>query len=444
MKRILLWFGRLACFFALFSLLVLFADTYLHQMDAVTSMTLEQMKARDDIELCFVGSSTARNHLNPALITQLTGKRTFDAAIMGASLQASIAIAEELLRTNHPQWIVLVVDGFNFETAKEDSLTEPILMPHLTSLRTKLRYYVNLCREDGAWIDRLFLFREYGILAPAEISKNFGLIYDTEATFERIKGGLGPGITYMGDGYLRNTSGDKPDEQIRQLMIARDEPYDYQLLDPSLRMLREIMSLCEDAGIELLVLITPNHTAQMLSERDLLPYTDSLIAFCHENNLPLFNLAYAKPELLPCLDSYYYDLYHFDGEGSDIFSSAFARLFNLYLDGGDVEALAYRSGQEYRDSVDFITNVWFTHDAETHAFTADCNRGTFVEPEYRYALVDENGAWTTLRDYDTDPTFVFDVPDGCALRVFARPRGDASATPVWYDYPTDYEVYFGA
>lgn len=432
---------RSACFFALFALLVLFAAIFLHKMDAVSSMTLEEMKARSDIELCLVGSSTARNHFNPARITELTGKRAFNAAIMGASLQADIAIIEELLRTNSPRYIALVVDAYNFDTAKEDSLTEAILMPHLSTGATRLRYYLNLCREDGAYIDRLLLFRMNGEFSPARVIRNIGLRFRTAKTFARLGDDVTPGARYMGEGYLRSTLSEPPDRQVRQLCIATGERYPYPLMDGSVRMLREIMALCEDAGAQLLIVITPNLTAHMLAERDLLPYTDSLIAFCRENALPLLNLAYARPELMPCLDPYYTDFYHLGGEGSDILTDAFARLFSLYLAGEDTQALCYPNSDAYLSAIDWITNVWLTCDAQT--FTAECNRGSQVTPLYRYVLLARDGAETLLRDFDPDPSFTYDLPKDTVLRVYAKPAGNASAASVYYDYPTDYIVSFG-
>ena len=98
--------ARLAGFFACLALLILFANTHLLQTDTVAYLTLREMKARSDIELAIVGSSVVRDHFDPALITEETGKTTFCAAVPCASLPADIAMTEEMLRTSRPEWVV--------------------------------------------------------------------------------------------------------------------------------------------------------------------------------------------------------------------------------------------------------------------------------------------------------------------------------------------------
>lgn len=47
--------------------------------------------------------------------------------------------------------------------------------------------------------------------------------------------------------------------------------------------------------------------------------------FCRESGIPCFNFQYAKAEFMENLDGYYYDLYHMNGTGADLFSEAFSR-----------------------------------------------------------------------------------------------------------------------
>ena len=47
------------------------------------------------------------------------------------------------------------------------------------------------------------------------------------------------------------------------------------------------------------------------------------------------------------LDPYYFDWNHLNGEGSDIYSRAFAEFFNLYAAGERVDHLFYSSIDEY-------------------------------------------------------------------------------------------------
>ena len=119
------------------------------------------------------------------------------------------------------------------------------------------------------------------------------------------------------------------------------------------------------------------------------------------------------------LDAYYYDLYHLNGEGADKFSAFFARFFNAYVGGEDVDGWFYADSAEYLASVDHVTNAWLMRRGDQ--FVADCNRGTQVTPLYRFCL-STDGVQTLLRDYSEDNTLpVSAVPAGSSVFVYAVP-----------------------
>ena len=66
-------------------------------------------------------------------------------------------------------------------------------------------------------------------------------------------------------------------------------------------------------------------------------------------------------------------------------------------------------------------------------FLADCSRGTYVVPEYRFVLRNADGSETLLRDYSEDGVYTCDpgALDGQTLRVYARAQGTGQAH--WYD-----------
>ena len=181
-----------------------------------------------------------------------------------------------------------------------------------------------------------------------------------------------------------------------------------------------------------MILLFPNLTAHALAEPGFLPYGESLMHYCRENDIPCFNFQYAKAEYLQNLDGYYYDLYHMNGMGADLFSAFFARFFNAYTSGEDVSGWFYADQAQYLASIDRITNVWLS--VGEGVYIADCNRGTLVTPQYRFVSVAADGTETTLLDdgeSDTIPAAL--VPAGETLRVYAVPKGQENAVSVWYD-----------
>ena len=426
-------FIRLFAFLLAFVPVVLLADTFLIQTDTFVALTMDELKTRSDIELAVVGSSIVRDHFNAPLISERTGMQAFSAAVPGLSLQGELALTSELYRQNDPEYTVLVVEPYNFDTAKEDPNALYKLMPFLSDAENKMTYYLDTAREDGKYLDRLLLFREFGAQSLADVAKTAGLRLNARKEYERLKPTMDATVSYAGGGFLRHTSDESAESLIRETVLREEYPgYVYELYEPSKALLARYKALCEEKGSKLLVILFPNLTAHALAEPGFLPYGESLMRYCRESDIPCFNFQYAKAEYLQNLDGYYYDLYHMNGTGADLFSAFFARFFNAYTSGEDVSGWFYADQAQYLASIDRITNVWLS--VGEGVYIADCNRGTLVTPRYRFVSVAADGTETTLLDdgeSDTLPAAL--VPDGETLRVYAVPKGQENADSVWYD-----------
>lgn len=446
---------RLGLFALGFVLLLLFANTHLIQTDTIACLTLREMQAREDIELAFVGSSIVRDHFNAQRITEKTGRSAFCATVPTASMPASIALTRELQRTNSPEWVVLVTEPYNFQTVREAPEAQYKLMPFLSDPANMLDYYLRASSEDGFYLDRLLMFRGFGAQSLSDVAKTVGLRYFPEKTYARLRETMDPTVSYQGSGFLRHETGERADELLRT--VQREYTgYIYELLDGSKDQLRLYRQLCEENGSRLMVVIFPNLTAHALAEPGFLDYNDALMAFCEELGVPCFNFSFAKPELMPNLDEYFFDLYHMVGEGADILSDAFCRVFNAYTAGEDVSGLFYANRWEYLDSLTFTTNVWLTvfdpdsewnpaleqDEARVRAlsetqdvYMADCNHYVVYTPEYRFVLKNADGSETLLQDYGVDTLYAC-APGALSsqtLRVYARLADYPENGEVWYE-----------
>lgn len=453
----LLGLARLGLFAAGFALLIALANTHLIQSDTVACLTLHEIKQRDDIELAFVGSSIVRDHFNAQLITEETGLTAFCATVPTASMPASIALTREMLRTSSPEWVVLVAEPYNFHTVREAPEAQYRLMPYLSDPLNQLDYYLRTCDEDSFYVDRLLMFRQYGAKSLRDVAKTIGLRHFPQQTYEKLKPAMDPSLHYQGSGFLRHETDERADALLRTV-IREYTGYTYGLYDGSKEQLRLYQQLCEENGAKLMVVIFPNHTAHALAEPGFMDYNDSLMDFCAEIGVPCFNFSWAKPELMPNLDGYFFDLYHMVGEGADLLSNAFCRVFNAYTAGEDVSGLFYENRWAYLDTVDFTTNVWLTHyepgsewnkaleqdearvtalAQEQDVFMADCNHYVTYTPEYRFVLLEDDGGETLLQDYGEDTLYACakGALDGRTLRVYARIQGHEENGEVWYDLP---------
>lgn len=445
MKKTVKSLARIAGFCLCLLLMIALANQFLLQTDTIAFLTIREMQKRDDIDMAIVGSSVVRDHFDPYLISEATGLTTFDVAIPTANFQAELAMTEELFKTNSPEWVVMICEPYNLNSAKESLEAQYKLMPLLTGIGTRARYYRRLCREDNEYLDRLLLFRVKMASSPAEVAKTIGLWVDPEGTYERVRENGEEGATYMGRGYLRYDVPPMTDAYKRQ-RFGRLEPtrweWNYPLLESTERSLLEYKALCEENGAKLMIIIHPMHAGFMLYHPDYIPYNASLMRFCEENGIPCYNFSYAKPEFIPNLDAYFFDYDHMNSEGSRILSQAFADFMNMYRDGEDVSRLFYANQYEYQDSIDYIPNCWVLPEGDD-LYRADSLHTSIYTPEYRFTLVDGEGKETLLRDYSPEDTIEAELPEGCDLRVYARVQGREQDPAIYYSYPSDYIAYYG-
>lgn len=439
-------FAGLILFLLGFALVLPFANTHLIQTDTVARLAIHEMQQRDDIELALVGSSIVRDHFNAQLITEKTGLNAFCASIPTASTPTSIALVKELLRTNSPEWIVLVTEPYNFQTTKESTEAFYKLAPFLSDPANLLDYYLRTAREDKNYFERLMLFRGFGAQSIGDVIKTVSLRYAPEKAYERIKPDMDPTVSYQGGGFLRHETDERADEEFKTV-IREHSDYYYYIFDRSKEHLLEFKQLCEKNGAKLMIVVYPNHPAHSLAEPNFAPYNDDLMRFCRETGIPCYNFSFAKPELMPDMRGYFYDLYHMVGEGADILSSAFCDVFNAHRRGEDLTDSFYYNNWQLTEAMDYITNAWAVqfdpespwnkanlfHDeaqirelaAEKDVFLFDCNRGTHVVPEYRLAVLHEDGSETLLRDYSAEAFYACErgALCGSTLRLYARVQG---------------------
>ena len=188
----------------------------------------------------------------------------------------------------------------------------------------------------------------------------------------------------------------------------------------------------------------------------IMDYNDSLMKFCAKLDVPCYNFSFAKPELMPNLDKYFFDLYHMVGEGADLLSGAFSRVFSAHAAGEDVSSLFYENRWQYLDSLNFTTNCWITRyesgsewnyaleqdqarveelAVSQDVFLGDCNHYAMYKPEYKFVLVSGDGSETLLQDYGADTLYACEkgALSGQTMRLYARIIGHEASGEVFFD-----------
>ena len=210
---------RLAAFLLGLALIVAFANTFCIKTDIYAALTMSEVKTRSDIEVAFVGSSIVRDHFNADMISKEIGKTCFALGIPCGMLQGNIASTRELYRKNSPEWTILVIEPFTVDSAREGIEGQYDLLPFLSSPFEQLRYYYSVAKEDGWYVDRAFMFRDYAVDSFGEFMETVGMHLRPFRTYEKIRPTLDPRMTYMGSGYSRCDTDERATEMVRQQII---------------------------------------------------------------------------------------------------------------------------------------------------------------------------------------------------------------------------------
>ena len=455
MHTLLRRFLRLIAFPALFLLLAFAGNRIFVRPDTFAVLTLRDLRNTPDVELVFVGSSVVRNHINPAIVRAETGKVTANAGIPCLSLPGALALTKELYRACSPETVVLVLEPALFGVNEEDIEAENILMPYLHDLSTRLEYYRNLVAEDHRYVDRLFLYRTFYVRSMAEMFRTVTMHLNPSAIDPSVVSQKDRAGHYEGNGFVRFSTEPCPENVLRRGFRREPVASDYRLRSDYISLLRQYRDLIEAHGSRLLILVFPNMGAGYLSSPGNLGYSLSLAAFCAEENIPFINFGWARPELLPSLDPYYYDAYHFGGDGVDLFSRALGRCLRLLADGQDISSLFYPDKWSFQLSLNPLPNVWLdryrgqwdysweqTKDElpepgeDQVLFLANANHLPGAVPLYAFAAVNPDGSETFLTDYAPGGMLVLDRAEVPAhLRVYARLEDHPELSPVSNDYP---------
>lgn len=428
---------RFFAFFIIPVLVLTLANDIMLKRDAIAYYTFRELESRNDIEVALMGSSIVFNNVNPAIITEITGKETFNVSSAFLNMTGVQAAAKFMYKHNQPEHVVLMLEQETLIDPQENIQAQQRLLPLLKDPLISLSYLIENCMLDGRIFDRLLMFRTQQITSIEDLRLRRLLEQHPVEYYDRYIR-FNPSGSYQGLGFTRIS---RELTMLRQMeyQTIRPEAFDTQkgLRPQTVRQLLAFKKLCEKHGSKLMIIMAPTLTVRMLSHDGVAEKNRALADFCREYDIPYIDFTLAKPEFMASLDPYYFDWNHLNGSGADLYSRSLAECLKLYFAGESIDHLFYSSVDEYLNRIDFITNVWITErfGSQEDTYTAACNRGNGVPAQYCFMLKNDDGSMTLVRDYSEDP--VLTVPAGTyrdkALCTFVRNPAKPESSPVFFE-----------
>lgn len=388
----------------------------------------------DSIDQIFVGSSLCYVGISPYVVDDIMGTNSYN---MGTPSQhlAQTKLAIKTAIEDHGVKRVVMALGYFSLTGERSTIAEVSFLRAKTkgeALLEKLTTYAN------------YAFDEDIVGTPASLNYFFPWIYNSVGLKEvasNVKAKLeGKQATeqemvnnvyrhYVGKGYGYLTGYLNFDD------TGNDTTYSYYsetFSEDSLQELRDIANLCEENDVELIVIATPHPAYDVLSYGnngdeyfDKMYLLQELFAECGAEYYD-FNLA--KSELFTTSDKYFFDHEHMNQEGSEAFSTSLAN-FLLKKEAGEDLSSYFYSPEEYLNSIDYISTIWFNTTTKTNGISVSsiAYTGTNVDVEYQYTVYNEStGEYTVVQDYSSSTSclipFDADGNDDGSIKIIVNAR----------------------
>ena len=392
--------------------------------------------ASQNIDTVVVGSSTAQRAIDPNVLDNALGTSSFTLATPAQPLEDSYLAVSEAISGHSVKRVIL---GLDFETMSLGSWDKA----NITYVQTKAAYesppkaiddYAGLLTSSGFFTGSKFL----QVLFPWIIAHEKGGVQSVENNLRMRLDGTTPieaakvresGWTYVGKGYgnynyLLDTSNATAAMSTTSHAIT-------DFTDQNMATLQKIIDLCNENGVQLVVVVTPRPAFNVLCYGEEYPQQMTRMRDLVESGGGVFlDANLLKDDYYAPTAEDFADGEHLNATGAEAFSAVLAEYLGRLDAGEDVSGMSYsyEGWSDYLASIDYISAVTLdgSVDDGTATLTATSYTGTNVQVEYQFCLCDADGNVTSvLRDWSSDATVTCAVPaDGSlSVRVNARQVG---------------------
>lgn len=316
----------------------------------------------ESLDMIFVGSSLCQGTFDPYIIDEYLGVNSYN---MGTPLQAvpqSVRAIEVALEEHD---IKTVIYGVGFSTLKYEGMMEAELTFEKARIKQKggmegllegVQYlFSEEMRNDEKSINYLFPWlynREElsldNIIGNVKLKIRQQQIKYSGGTIEEnsqfYKGYLNyPGVVFNYDNVWETNS---------------DRYYGADLNTEMMEALEEMLILCNEKDVELIVVNTPHPFFDVVACYEFYEQNDKEVkSLCEEYGVDYYDFSLAKPEIFQVKSEYYSDYEHLNLEGAEAFSQQLCDFLSRRAEGEDMESYFY-SVDEFLEIYDDWLKDW--------------------------------------------------------------------------------------
>lgn len=318
--------------------------------------------AQDSLDMVFVGSSLCQGAFDPYIIDECLGVNSYN---MGTPLQAvpqSLRAIEVALEDHD---IKTVVYGVGFATLKYEGMMEAELTFEKARMKQRgqgkgfveeVRYlFSEEMRNDEKSINYLFPW-----LYNREELALGGIVQNAKLKLRQLQTELSQGAVeenpMFHKGYLNYPGVVFNYDNVWE--TNSDRYYGADLNEEMMEALEEMLVLCNEKDVELIVVNTPHPFFDVVACYEFYEQNDREVrSLCEEYGVDYYDFSLAKPEIYQAKSEYYSDYEHLNAEGAEAFSMQLCDFLTRRAAGEDMDSYFY-SVEEFLEIYDDWLKDW--------------------------------------------------------------------------------------
>ena len=420
---------------------------------SISEIEWTEYRQLEKLDTVIIGSSYIQQGLDPIQMDEAAGTASMCMGTPQQRLEESFVGIRTAYNDHHIERVILGVSPSAFTDSAPPSPNSAYLKAwrKTAGLDEVASVTADILLRQGAIateesINCLFPWKNYHVtLRPANIMENLrnkvGQIDLVEAasTIEKdwVYQGRGHGVSnYRLD---LNWGAAVPFDT----MIGNDlDKIDGRMVAPDReRTLREICAYCTERGIQMMVVVPPMPTFNILDEES--HYTgimDAIAAIAADYDVPLYDFNYLDTRYFVPDPALFADTAHLNAEGCKAFTDVFGRFLGDLMAGKSVEGY-FVDREQAISGMDYVSALFAEGASVGDGIAVDCRAvgGPGVKAEYRlcrFVGEDYDSAqwndpyedvanWEVVSEWSSDPHLVYapEAPGTYILRAQARKIG---------------------
>lgn len=397
--------------------------TYVLVDDAGDEVKYAMLKLyeQEDIETLFLGSSHVFCGYDPQTLDEIMGQNTYLAATPVQKVDGSYYLLKEVIKKNDIKTVYLDVYYRQYrDVPKERS---DIQMEYIYCITDNMQPGFNRIEFilNASGPERYL----EGLLVPSRYGNQLLDLQRFERVVKSKRSGEYPYSGKPDNFYkgamitLQSTGNPEMISKIGKFDLARIQ--ENVISDYSLSYLDRIVSLCNEEGIELILVATPLTDFHLAAMGNYDLYYDYMKAYARENNIEYYDFSLCRNEVLQLSRECFLDIHHLSGKGAVEYSRVFANIMTNY-DKEEREKFFYSSVEEKLAALPRQTfGIYLEEDEDTCFVGVAANYP--IDAEYKIVSVDEEGNEIELiQDFSGESKFIVRKQNREWLKIVVREK----------------------